>query len=54
MCTFIAGAINVGVSVANKVDVIISSAMPLLNLAIRFAVAGATTIASAQSPNATC
>ena len=49
-----AGAINVCVSVANKVDVIISSAIPTLNFAIVFAVAGATIITSAQSPNATC
>ncbi len=52
--TFIAGAMNFGVSVANNVEVTMSSAIPLANLAIVFAVAGATTIASAQSPSATC
>ena len=52
--TFIAGAINLGVSVASSVDVTISSAIPTLNLAIVLAVAGATTIQSAQSPNAIC
>ena len=52
--TFIAGATNFGVVVASNVEVIKSSAIPTLNFAIVLAVAGATIIASAQSPNDTC
>ena len=49
------GSLVIGIiSVAIKVYVRISSAIPTLNLAITLAVAGATTIASAQSPSAIC
>ena len=48
------GATNFGVVVASNVEVIKSSAIPTLNFAIVLAVAGATIIASAQSPNDTC
>ncbi len=46
--TFIAGAISTGLSVASRVVEARSSARPLAALAIRSAVAGATTIRSAE------
>ena len=48
MRTFMAGAISTGLSVASRVVEARSSARPLAALAIRSAVAGATTTRSAE------
>ena len=48
MRTFMAGAIRIGVSVASRVVEARSSHKPCAALAIRSAVAGATTIRSAE------
>ena len=51
MRTFMAGAIRIGLSVASSVVDARSSAMPAVILAIRLAVAGATTTKSASRDN---
>ena len=52
--SFIAGTTNFGVSIANSVVVIKSSAIPLAIFAIMFAVAGIIKVKSAQSANSIC